>query len=65
MKQSRWRSKVFWASVIAQVVSLGQLTGIWARLGVDAGHVGDVAASVLQLAVIFGLANDPTNKTGF
>ena len=65
MKQSRWKSPVFWGAVVAQILSLGQITGIWAKYGIDTGMVGDVAAGVLQLTVLFGLLNDPTNKTGF
>jgi len=65
MKQSRWKSPVFWGAVVAQILSLGQITGIWAKYGIDTGMVGDVAAGVLQLMVLFGVMNDPTNKNGF
>lgn len=50
-----------WAAIVAQVISLGQLTGIWARIGIDAGSLGDICASVLQLAVIIGIVNNPTD----
>lgn len=62
--QSRWKSKVLWASIAAQVISIGQLTGLWAKLGVDAGLIGNIVAGVLQLAVIVGVVNDPTNSGG-
>jgi len=65
MTQSRFKSKVLWAAVIAQVLALGQLTGVFKALGVDAGMVGNVAAGILQLFVIFGVLNDPTNPEGF
>jgi len=65
MKQSRFQSPVFWGAVVAQVISLGQLSGIWAKYGIDTGMIGDVAAGVLQLAVLFGFLNDPTSKTSF
>lgn len=65
MEQNRWRSKVLWAAVIAQVIAIGQLTGLFERIGVDAGLVGDVAAAVLQLLVLVGVVNNPTNATGW
>lgn len=65
-KQSRWKSPVFWGTVATQFIALGQLTGLWARLGVDAGWVGDVAAAIIGLAAtVFGAANNPTNKSAF
>lgn len=64
-KQSRWKSKVLWAAVAAQVLALLQMTGLLARLGVDAGTAGDVVAAVLQLLVIVGVVNDPTNGEGW
>ena len=63
--QNRYKSKVFWGAVAAQIISLGQLTGIWQRYGIDAGMIGDVVAGVLQLGVIFGLLNNPTDKVNF
>jgi uncharacterized membrane protein len=65
MKQNRFRSPIFWGAVVAQIISIGQITGIWAKYGIDTGVIGDVAAGLLQLFVLFGLLNDPTNKTGF
>jgi len=64
MTQSRWKSPVFWGAVVAQIISIGQLTGIWAKYGIDTGMVGDVVAGVLQLCVLVGLMNNPTNPNG-
>jgi len=61
MTQSRWRSSVLWASIVAQVIAIGQLTGVWAKIGIDAGWLGDVLAAVLQLLVIVGVVNNPTS----
>jgi uncharacterized membrane protein len=61
MQQNRWRSKVLWAAIIAQVISLLQLTGAFAALGIDAGQVGNVAAGFLQLLVVVGVLNNPTD----
>jgi len=65
MTQSRWRSPVFWGSVVAQIISLGQITGIWSKYGIDTGVVGDVVAGVLQLGVLLGLLNNPSMKDSF
>jgi len=62
MKQNRFKSKVFWTAVLAQIISIGQLSGIWVNLGVDTGALGNVAAGVLQLFVLVGLLNDPTSS---
>ena len=65
MEQPRLKSFVVWSAIVAQVVSIFQLAGVFQALGIDAGLVGDVAAGVLQLLVLFGVLNNPTNKTGF
>jgi uncharacterized membrane protein len=65
MKQNRFTSPVFWGAVVAQILSIGQITGIWAKYGIDTGMVGDVVAGVLQLGVLFGLLNNPSNKDSF
>lgn len=65
MKQSRWRSPVFWGALVAQIISIGQLAGVWKRYGIDVGAVGDAVAGILQLGVIVGLLNDPTSKSQF
>ena len=65
MIQNRFKSKVLWAAIVAQLIALGQLTGLFAQIGVDAGTVGDVAAGVLQLLVLFGILNNPADKSNF
>jgi uncharacterized membrane protein len=64
-KQSRWKSKVLWASIVAQILAVLQLSGIFTKLGLDSGYIGNIIASVLQLLVIVGVLNDPTNSEGF
>lgn len=63
MNQKRWKSPVVWAAVLAQVVT------ILLTLGVISTGLGDlinqVVAGVLQLLVIFGVLNDPTNAEHF
>src|SRR5665648_849488 len=65
MEQNRFKSSVFWSAVVAQIISIGQFTGIWAKYGIDAGMIGDVVAGVLQLAVLVGLLNNPTDPVKF
>jgi uncharacterized membrane protein len=59
--QSRWKSKVLWVALIAQVIALGQFTGLFASIGLDAGIVGNVFASILEIAVIIGIVNNPSS----
>ena len=61
MKQNRYQSPVFWGSVIVAVV------GILATFGV---LTDDIAAKIVGavgtlIAVVYGAANNPTNKKGF
>ena len=65
MEQSRWRSPVLWTAIVAQIVAIGQFTGIWVKFGIDTGMIGDVVASVLQLLVLFGIMNSPTSQDRF
>ncbi len=65
MKQNRFTSPVFWMAVVAQIISLGQITGIWQKYGIDTGMIGDAVAGVLQLFVLFGIMNDPTTADHF
>lgn len=65
MEQNRFKSKALWVAIIAQIIALGQLTGLWASVGIDAGRIGDIAAIVLNVLVLFGILNNPTNKQNF
>jgi len=65
MEQSRWKSPVLWSAIAAQVIALMQMTGAFEAMGLDAGLVGDVIAGVLQMLVLFGILNSPTNKDAF
>lgn len=64
-KQNRWKSKVLWTAIAAQVIALLQLTGTFKALGLDTGLVGNVVAGILQLLVLLGILQDPTNPTGY
>ena len=59
--QNRFKSKVLWAAIIAQVIALMQMTGVMDAIGLDAGLAGDIGACVLQLLVLIGVLNNPTD----
>ena len=60
--QNRWQSKVLWLSIAAQIISILVLTGV---INFDQGeYVNQVVAAVLQLLVLFGVVNNPTNPDG-
>lgn len=65
MEQNRWRSPVLWTAIAAQVLALVALTGLDKALGIDTGMVGDVVAGVLQILVLIGVLNNPTDRANF
>lgn len=65
MSQSRWKSKVLWSAIASQIITLLQLTGVFAKMGVDSGYVGDVVAIILGLLVTVGVINNPTDSGSF
>jgi len=62
MEQNRWKSKVLWASVAAQVIVVLKLTGTLDQMGLDAGYIDEVITAVLGLLATIGIINDPTNS---
>ncbi len=65
MEQNRLKSWVVWSAIVAQVLAILQLANVFQAIGIDVGLVGDICAGVLQLLVLFGVLNNPVNKTGF
>lgn len=61
--QSRWRSKVLWSSIITQVCAILVMCGVLDS--VTSEQVQAVLGTVLQLAVIVGIVNNPTDGTGW
>lgn len=61
--QCRWKSKMVWLAVVAELVSILMLLGV-----IDMG-VGDtvnsIAVSVCELLVILGVLNNPTDGQAF
>ena len=65
MKQSRFSSKVFWITFSAQMISVIGFLGLWDAWGVLPGQVETVVSSILQILVLFGVLNNPTDKENF
>ena len=66
MRQNRWLSKIFWLGILSDVILLFQLTGLFARWGLDAGVAQEVGVVVITLAAnIFAFGNNPTAKTKY
>ena len=61
--QSRWRSPVAWGAIIGQLLAIALAMNIIPpALGEQANNI---AAMVLQLLVLIGVLNNPTNQDGF
>ena len=61
MTQNRWRSKVLWMAIIAQVITLLSAFGFWQAVGVTEDWVNKIVIMVMQLLTIFGVVNNPTD----
>lgn len=58
--QNRFKSKVLWGAIIAQVLSLLVTVGV-----IDTGMsatLNGVAVAILEMLVVFGVINNPTDK---
>jgi uncharacterized membrane protein len=64
MTQKRWRSKVLWMSIIAQVIALLSAFGFFQAIGVTEDWVNKIVIIVMQLLTIFGVVNNPTDPNG-
>jgi uncharacterized membrane protein len=60
---NRFKSKVVWLAVLAQVVVILQLTGVLEVSQIDI--VNGVATAIIQTLVLFGILNNPTDKENF
>jgi len=61
MTQNRWRSKVLWMAIIAQVITLLSAFGFWQAVGVTEDWVNKIVIMVMQLLTNFGVVNNPTD----
>jgi len=63
MTQNRLKSKVVWAAVAAQVIAILLALGV---IDTTLGQtINTVVASVLQLLVVGGILNNPTDGENF
>jgi uncharacterized membrane protein len=60
MEQNRWKSPVVWASIATQILSILVLTGV--LLPGLSDTINTVIGSVLQMLVVLGVLNNPTDK---
>lgn len=60
--QNRLKSPVFWTAMAAQVLSILVYTGVLMQEMSDA--IQGIVVSICEMLVIFGIFNNPTNKTG-
>jgi phi LC3 family holin len=61
--QSRFKSKVVWLAVISQIMAILLALGV-----IDVSQneiINTIVASVLQLLVLFGVLNNPTDGSSF
>lgn len=61
MIQNRWRSKVLWLSILAQIIALLSALGFWQWIGVTEDWVDKVVISVMELLAVLGIVNNPTD----
>lgn len=61
MVQNRWKSKVLWAAIAAQIIAIMAFTGILEMIGITEDWISGVIGSVLQLLVLLGIINNPTD----
>lgn len=65
MKQNRFRSPVLWAAIFAQLLVILKLVGVWALIGIPDSDATTIVASAIQLLVLLGVLNNPTDAEGF
>lgn len=63
MKQNRLRSKVVWAAIAAQVLTILLVTHIVTSETANIAEI--IVASILEILVTVGVLNNPTDKEKF
>ena len=64
-EQSRWKSKVVWAAILATMLTLLGNLGLYEAIGITQEPLQNVVDAVLALLVAFGVLNNPTDKNNF
>lgn len=65
MLQSRWKSPVLWTAIAGQLLIVLKLTGLWTLIGIPENVATDTVAAIIQLLVIIGILNNPTDATNW
>jgi uncharacterized membrane protein len=65
MIQNRFRSPILWAAIFAQLLVILKITGVWQLVGVPETDFTAAVAAVIQLLVIVGVLNNPTDPEGW
>lgn len=63
MKQSRFKSKVVWVAVLAQLVIIAQVTGLLTISQIEIVNVS--VSAIIQILVLFGILNSSTDADQF
>ena len=63
MEQNRLKSKVVWATLAAQILSILVLLEVLTPTQSEV--INQVVGSLLQMAVVYGVLNNPTSSTTF
>lgn len=63
MKQNRLMSKVVWLAVLAQIVVILQVSGLLEISQIEV--INTIATAVIQILVLFGILNNPTESGEF
>ncbi len=63
--QSRWKSKVMWASIAAILLTLFGKLGLYQAIGITQEPLQNVIDALLALLVAFGVLNNPTDPEHF
>lgn len=64
-KQSRFRSKAAWASLLALLGLLLGTFGVYEVLGISGTQYEKISEMLLSTMVAFGILNNPTDKNSF
>lgn len=63
LEQNRLKSKVVWATLAAQILSILVLLEVLTPTQSEV--INQVIGSLLQMAVVYGVLNNPTSSTTF
>lgn len=61
VRQPKWKSKVMWSAIIAQLYIIADVVGLWEAIGLEKTIVVTVITAILAILVIVGVFNDSGN----